>query len=201
MVEKIMIPGPCGQIEAEFSGTNGDRVMVLCHPHPLYGGSMYDHVLSVVEGKLLESGVSALRFNFRGVGHSDGAHDQGVGEVDDVVAACEWAAQQAGSVMLGGYSFGAAAAARAVSRFPVAAMLLVAPPPALLGDCAPPTVPSVAIAGDQDDFVDLAALRQWIGETPSIELLIEAGADHFFAGYGAGLAGAAELACGLSDSA
>lgn len=187
--EKVVIDGPAGNLEGAFSHHGDAAVAVLCHPHPLYGGTMDDAVLSAFSTALEGAGISVLRFNFRGVGASDGEHDQGVGEVDDVIAACRWAGERGERLLLGGYSFGAAAALRAAEASGAGALLLAAPPPALLDGVSLPAVPAIAIYGDRDAFVDEAALRELLGDRTAYHPV--AGADHFFMGFGSALEHAA----------
>ena len=181
----MRIPAPCGELEADLRTAEqaapvSSTIAVLSHPHPLYGGSMHDGVLASCAEVLLDHGVDCLRFNFRGVGASDGRHDQGVGEVDDVVAAANWAGQQDGyaAVWLLGYSFGAAMTWQALGQLAPQLTVLVAPP---LGSMAFPDHPSLpgqvtAIAGDADDFVNSDRFRAWEG----VATHLLPGADHFF---------------------
>ena len=108
----VNVEGPAGQLEVRVDGDSpGNIGAVLCHPHPLYGGSMDDMVLEAMSRPLLDAGFQVARFNFRGVGHSEGQHDDGKGEVDDVLAVVAWMREQGvEKVILGGYSFGAVVA-------------------------------------------------------------------------------------------
>ena len=107
----MYIAGPSGKIECQLDqvadGGNG-AVAVLCHPHPLYGGSMHDRVLSTVAYRFIESGIFCLRFNFRGVGSSEGVHDNGEGEKDDLISVIDYVRTefQPQSIWTVGYSFG-----------------------------------------------------------------------------------------------
>ena len=101
------------------NGTRGGAV--ICHPHPLYGGSMYNNVVEAIEEGFLQSGFTTLRFNFRGVGESCGTYDDGNGEVDDAAAACAYMRDMLGPdtrLVLAGYSFGAWVASRAAGHIP-----------------------------------------------------------------------------------
>lgn len=187
--EKVTIEGPAGRLEGAFSDHGDAAVAVLCHPHPLYGGTMDDAVLSALSTVLEDAGISVLRFNFRGVGASEGDHDHGVGEVDDVIAACRWAGERGERLLLGGYSFGAAAALRAAEAAGAGALVLAAPPPALLEGVSAPAVPAVAIYGDRDAFVDEAALLGVLGDRATYHRVD--GADHFFMGFSSALQRAA----------
>ena len=181
----MLIDGPSGALEAQFTTTQATSlggVAVLCHPHPQYGGSMHDAVLSCCEESLLQHGLSCLRFNFRGVGASDGTFDHGQGEVDDVLAAATWA-RQAGHgqpLWLVGYSFGAAMVWQALQRAAPARAILIAPPIGMMSfaDAGDSTGKIFALAGDQDQFVDAQQFTNW----PGVDSRLIAGADHFFNG-------------------
>lgn len=193
MSNHIMLEGPAGLLESEYD--EGSRATaVLCHPHPVYGGTMFDAVLGELCNALQKQDVGTFRFNFRGVGASEGRHDEGIGEVDDVISACRWAEDNRGPdrVMLGGYSFGAAAAIKAAPMTLACGLLLAAPPPALIGDAPAPELPTVIVVGDRDSFVDIDRLRRWINDAP-VDLLVVPGADHFFMGHAASLQEAASL--------
>jgi uncharacterized protein len=183
-----------GELELEGmialpGGAGPHRAAVVCHPHPLYGGSMSNNVVEAVLEALWARGLATLRFNFRGVGRSEGEFDNGLGEADDAVAAVRFLTAhkgvQAADALLAGYSFGAATALRAAaSTEAVAGIVAVALPlgmidPSVLGAVAKPIV---LLAGDQDSYCPakhLAALAERLG--PLARLRIIAGADHFFA--------------------
>jgi alpha/beta superfamily hydrolase len=188
----LNIPSPTGSLEAYFTAASAPEdsaggpsiatatCAVLCHPHPLYGGNMHDGVLDCVAGTLLRAGVGCLRFNFRGVGASSGSHDGGAGEVDDLLAAIAWvrANERVDHLWLGGYSFGAFVAWESLARDAnPERVLLVAPPVGRMPFTdRSPGCRVDAFAGDQDEFVDLAALTAWQG----VDAHVIAGADHFF---------------------
>ncbi len=179
----MFIQGPAGPLEAmlEQPIDNGAAVAVLCHPHPLYGGSMNDAVLGLLGEALAEVSVNRLRFNFRGVGASQGRFDDGRGEVDDLLAIIDWAkAQGAGAIWLAGYSFGAHVVCQALPRAPKPhRLLLVAPPTAAMEmNLEAPPCPLDVFAGDGDEFVDHNALSGW----PEARTHLIPGADHFFSG-------------------
>src|SRR5712692_7838398 len=131
-------------------------ILVVCHPHPLYGGSMHNNVVDALCDAALQEGLAARRFNFRGVGSSTGSHAGGEGEQDDVLAVLRAAEELpgGGSIGLAGYSFGASMATRAVSRaspMPLL-LLLVSPPLSTLGAALFGEQPSrrLLITGDRD---------------------------------------------------
>ena len=190
-MKTVSIPGPAGPLEARWTPAGPPRWAVLCHPHSLYGGTMDDAVLDVVDGALAAKGFARLRFNFRGVGASAGRFDDGRGEAEDLVAVCAWLAAERvpAALWVAGYSFGAAVAWRARSRLAsLERLVLVAPPTAMLnlGRSAPATPVSV-LAGDADPHCDLAALES---AAAAIDVHPIAGADHFFAGRQDALAAA-----------
>jgi len=161
--------------------------VVICHPHPLYGGDMENPVVVRAQEVCAGLGLATLRFNFRGVGASGGIHADGVGEQDDAVAALDTLAKVIGNAPLaiGGYSFGSRIAALVGARDArVAGMALIAPPLAMsdFGFLQDRKIPTLAVVGTRDqycpldEFTRFTAARPWI--TPST---IE-GADHFFFG-------------------
>ena len=162
---------------------------VVCHPHPESGGTMDHPVVVELAAALAAAGFISLRFNFRGVGASQGRHGGGVPERKDLAAALEFAAQAAGPeapLVLAGYSFGAWVAYPVACADPrVRAVLCVAPPLALLP--MPAVVPSPVARwfalGDRDEFCDLRTFREWYQtQGGPREHLMLPGADHFLAG-------------------
>ena len=108
-----------GSLEAILRERGRTGGAVICHPHPLYGGSMYNNVVEAIEEGFVLSGLSTLRFNFRGVGDSEGAYDEGNGEIRDTIAACTFMSNlldSGGRLVLAGYSFGAWVASRAAGH-------------------------------------------------------------------------------------
>jgi uncharacterized protein len=181
----LNIPSPAGSLEArlERPATPNGTCAVLCHPHPLYGGSMDDGVLDCLAQALLAAGVTCLRFNFRGVGASSGSYDGGAGEIDDLLAAIAWleANEQPRELWVGGYSFGAFVAWESLAHGAAPARLLLIAPPVGRIPFTPrlPGCPVDVFAGDQDEFVDQALLAGWAG----VNVQLIAGADHFFMGF------------------
>ena len=167
--------------------------VVVCHPHPLFGGDMYNSVVVAVCQALVEAGIAALRFNFRGVGRSLGRFGDGVGERADAIAALARLRQIEGvdpaRVGIVGYSFGAAVALAAADD-QVAALAAISPPH-FAGGVPPLAIlcPAFLITGDRDDVAppaSLAALAKVLG--PRCQLEVVPGADHFWWGYGEKLA-------------
>jgi alpha/beta superfamily hydrolase len=171
-------------------GAGPHRAAAVCHPHPLYGGSMYNNVVDAVLEALHARGFATLRFNFRGVGQSQGEFDNGQGEADDAVAAVRFLTTQTGvratGAVLAGYSFGATTAVRAAPSIEeVAAIVTVALPLGMIDRSALGTItrPIVLLAGDQDSYCPanhLAALAERLGSSARLKII--PGADHFFGG-------------------
>lgn len=197
---------PCGDLKLEGlltlpEGGAPGAAAVVCHPHPMYGGSMYNNVVEAVLQALWRRQFATLRFNFRGVGDSEGEYDGGEGELDDVREAVAFLAGKAGvkSVVLAGYSFGASVSLRAGLTDPaVDRLVLVALPVAgLTGPSDSTSKPVLLVSGDRDSYSPLEPLRTLAGKLGSrARLEILAGADHFFGGYEARLSAliGAELA-------
>lgn len=183
------IEGPEGVLEARYDPPSVDAraQAVLCHPHPLYGGSLHDAVLDCLTSVLVDGGVGVLRFNFRGVGGSAGQHDGGPGEVADLRAAAAWLRREhpGQGLWVGGYSFGAWVAWQALAAGERAQrLLLVAPPVGTMSFGAePPDCAVDVVAGEDDAFIDWHVLEAWSG----VIVHPLPGADHFFSGNMAAL--------------
>ena len=164
--------------------------VALCHPHPLYGGDMENPVVVRVAEVCQDAGLATLRFNFRGVGASTGAFDEGRGEQDDLGAALAHlaAALPAGArLAAAGYSFGATVAARVAMRRALAGLALIAPPlamPALadLGNLPAFEHSMLVIAGTADSYCPVDALERFARAVPRATVRTIEGADHFFFG-------------------
>jgi alpha/beta superfamily hydrolase len=181
-----MVAGPAGAIECAIDAPAGEPhgVVVVCHPHPQQGGTMDNKVVQTLARAFVQLGWRAVRFNFRGVGGSAGAWDNGVGEVEDALAVIK--AQRAGGqpVMLAGFSFGAYVASRAASQLaeqdkPLR-MVLVGPSTQrqTMANVPPDTV---VIHGEIDDVVPLSATMAWAA-TQSLPVIVFPGVGHFFHG-------------------
>jgi alpha/beta superfamily hydrolase len=204
-MNEVQITFPSGELTLEGliarpAISVAERGAVICHPHPLYGGAMYNNVVEAALEAMWRLGWGTLRFNFRGVGRSEGEHGGGVGEADDAAAAVQFMAQElvlsAQRIVLGGYSFGAMAAVNAASRLSdLGGLLLVALPLRMARADAlnQLTAPIILAAGDRDDYcppAQLQALHHTLGSGAQLKIIH--GADHFFGGYEAELADALE---------
>lgn len=184
--QKIMLQGPVGQLEALYhQGLQGNPAVVVCHPHPVYGGTMRNKVVYWMARALEEKGYSVLRFNFRGVEQSQGAWDEGSGEADDASAMIEWlASKNPGSPLyLAGFSFGCYAGLQAARRDQrVEKMLAVAPAVSLwsFAFMDGETRPLSIIQGTDDEIVPYEQVKAWAETQPQARLLTVEGAGHFF---------------------
>lgn len=187
--EKMTIPSDGYQLEGLWQPGTVEQGVVITHPHPLYGGTMHNPVVEVIQGAYRQNGHATLRFNFRGVGGSQGNFDNGIGEQNDVRAAIT-AVQKRGvsEVALAGYSFGAWVNAGffAADRAAIESMLMVSPPVGFMEfknissiDCL-----KLVVTGSRDDIAPADQIRELLPSwNPDAQLEIITGCDHFYAGY------------------
>jgi len=188
--ESLFIPGPGGPLEAIVetpAEVVPQAVAVICHPHPVYGGTMTNKVVHMLAKSCNELGLAAVRFNYRGVGASEGVYAEGDGETDDAVTVLDWTRERWPSldVWLGGFSFGGAVAIRAAVRRDVQRLITVAP----AIDRVPvdiehlPKCPWLLIQGDRDELVNATHIQQWVNSLASPpEMVVLPGVEHFFHG-------------------
>lgn len=183
-LKKFSITGTAGNIEGimHMPDSAPRAIAVVAHPLPTMGGTMESKVVTTLAKTFAELGFVALRFNFRGVGASEGAFDEGNGEVEDVLAVVHHARQEFGELplILSGFSFGAYVQARAAKQLHPHRMVLVAP---AVGRFAMPPVPhdTLLIHGDLDDVVPLADVLAW-ARPQHLPVVVLPGAEHFFHG-------------------
>jgi uncharacterized protein len=186
--EHVSIAGQAGALEAivEDPGGQGPSYGVICHPHPLYGGTMDNKVVTTVARALQETGIPTLRFNFRGVGASAGEFDQGVGETADADAVAAWGAERwAGrSLVIAGFSFGGYVALRlAQQRLPRCLITIAPAVQGFAASTAVPRCPWLVVQGDADELVDPSGVIDWVNTLdPKPRLLVLPGVGHFFHG-------------------
>ncbi|MEL0082745.1 MAG: alpha/beta fold hydrolase [Gammaproteobacteria bacterium] len=191
-----LIEGAVGKIEVrvDIPGDDlGNRpIAVVCHPHPQHGGTMDNKVVYCLARELAALGLVVARFNFRGVGASEGQYGEGAGECDDLLAVVAVMKQRFPdrAVWLAGFSFGGYIAARMSDQCAAQHLLLVAP--AVTRDYftveASVSVPGLLIHGSQDQLIDSTAAREWaLEQSGGVEFQSLEGADHFFHGQLNGL--------------
>lgn len=192
----LLIPGPGGQIEASFAEADSEGVLadlglmaVICHPHPVHGGTMDNKVVTTLMRTYRDIGVKTLRFNFRGVGRSGGVFDRGRGELDDLLAVIDWVSREYShmGLVLAGFSFGSSIAAQGSHKLGhIHHLLLVAPPVERYSydlDSAFPC-PSCVVQGDKDELLVAEGVYTWIETLRSpVELLRYPDAGHYFHGF------------------
>jgi uncharacterized protein len=189
---RFLIPGPTGVLEAMLDVPKTPRafdapIAVVCHPHPLHGGTLTNKVAHTVAKAFAELGVTTLRFNFRGVGESPGQFDNGMGEVDDLLVAVDWlrARHPAAPLWLAGFSFGAFVALSGQERADAARLLLVAPPVAMFDFPAQSGVqiPWLVVQGSADEIVEPERVSAWVQQQANApDYCWMEGAGHFFHG-------------------
>ena len=201
--EQGLLKGPAGDLEILVTRADNARaVAVICHPHPLHGGTMHNKVVSTLMRAARDQGASSIRFNFRGVGKSAGEHAGGAGEVEDCQAVIDWAAREFAGLPLWlmGFSFGgyvAAAAASAQPEWPQR-VLLVAPSVERqpFAGLMPLPGPVSVMMGEADEVVAPQAVFELLEGQPGVNMLRFADTGHFFHGKLVELKAAAEQTLG-----
>ena len=189
-VEKFSIDGQAGSLECllELPGNAETRgTAVICHPHPVHGGTMQNKVVHTLARAFVVKGFGALRFNFRGVGESDGTFDEGAGEKDDVLSAASYMRERYPDkqLWLAGFSFGAAIAVRAAKEIDVTGLISIAPAAFRLADETPsnPVSPWLIVHGENDELADINDTIDWLNQMPpGPELCVFPDTTHFFHG-------------------
>jgi alpha/beta superfamily hydrolase len=188
--EKLEFTGAAGRIQAARDAPDGDSIgtAVIAHPHPLFGGTMDHKVVQTIARAAVQAGFTTVRFNFRGAGTSEGAHDEGRGETEDMLEVIRQAAPQ-GPIVLGGFSFGAFVATRVIERLwtirDVHRIVLVG-----LGASRFDPLPlpadsherAIVIHGENDDTVELSAVLDW-ARPQALPVTVVPGVEHFFHGH------------------
>ena len=193
-IRSLFLNGPAGQLETllNLGADDAAYAALVCHPHPVYGGTMHNKVVFHTMKALNAFGFPVLRFNFRGAGLSQGEHDDGRGEVEDVRAALDWLDQEFHlPLIFAGFSFGAAVGLAAACpdervKAAIGIGLPIAPLEgrsydfSFLQDCQKP---KLIVSGAHDQFGPRAQLEGLAASLPEPKKLVRVpGADHFFAG-------------------
>lgn len=185
--EKVVINSGKIKIEGLLKALPGDKGVIVSHPHPLHGGDMHNNVVEAVCMVYQEHGYSTFRFNFRGVGRSEGAYDEGIGEQDDVEAALVYLADLGKKELdLVGYSFGSWVNALGLKKYrEVKRVIMISPPVDLLDFSSLTHNPKIklVITGSEDEIVDYNSIKNlmplW---NPEAAFRVIQGADHFYWG-------------------
>lgn len=187
--QRFQLQGPAGAIEClrDEPAEAARGVAVIAHPHPLFGGTMDNKVVQTLARAFVQAGWSAVRFNFRGVGGTEGEHDEGRGETEDFLAVVAGAAPQ-GPLALAGFSFGSFVASRALEALwpqrEIGKVVLVGTAAARFSVAAlPPEAHerTLVVHGEHDDTVALAAVLDW-ARPQSLPVTVVPGGGHFFHG-------------------
>ncbi len=184
--EKRLVPGLAGQIEIAIDlpavGATPVGTALICHPNPTQGGTMDNKVVQTLARAFIQLGWRAVRFNFRGIGRSEGGWDEGRGEVDDALAVLDAVRAPGEALVLAGFSFGGFVASRAAQRLaePAQRLVLVGPATSRF-DTAPVPADTVVIHGEVDDVVPLSAVLDW-ARPQSLPVTVVPGVGHFFHG-------------------
>lgn len=190
---EVFFSGPEGRIEGRYhhNETKGSPIVVVLHPHPLYGGTMNNKITYNLYHTFVRSGFSALRFNFRGIGKSQGKFDDGVGELADAATALDWIQQQnmdASACWIAGFSFGAWISMQLLMRRPEINGFIAVSPPANLYDfgfLSPCPTAGLITMGDKDEIVSEEAVSKLATKLAgqkgaNLEYKIIHGSDHYY---------------------
>lgn len=193
LMPEVFFTGSEGRLEGRYyeSDKPGAPIAVVLHPHPLYGGTMNNKVTYQIFQSFVKQGFSVLRFNFRGVGRSQGKFDEGVGELTDAATALDWIQLQnpnAATCWIGGFSFGAWIAMQLLMRRPEIEGFVSVSPPANMYDfsfLSPCPSSGIIVQGDRDDVVQEEAVSKLAGKLATqkggrVQYHTVAGADHYF---------------------
>ena len=172
------VAGPAGRIECAVDSPEGQArgIALVAHPHPLFGGTLDNKVVQTLARAFVELGYEAWRPNFRGVGLTEGTHDEGRGELEDLAAVLKSVRRE--KFVLAGFSFGASLAAKLAQREKPEWLVLIGV--GITRIMAPPVPPgTLVIHGESDDTVPLAAVLDW-ARPQDLPVVVVPGADHFF---------------------
>jgi uncharacterized protein len=185
----LLLPGPAGLLELAVDLPEASLarrgLAIICHPNPPDGGTLHNKVVTMCARALNEQGIVAVRFNFRGVGQSEGDFDNGRGEVLDLIAVAEWAhqANRDAALWLAGFSFGSWVALLAARQLPVQQMISIAPPVGLrdFSGVLPPACPWLLIQGEADEVVSASEVLAWAeAQKPMPQIVRMPDTGHFF---------------------
>lgn len=182
---QTLIDGPAGPLEIAFQqpATAATALALICHPHPVHGGTMDNKVVQTLAKAFLELGYATMRFNFRGVGKSAGSFDEGIGETEDAAAALAWARAQVSPslpLIAAGFSFGCFVQSRLLPRSQPQQLVLVGPAVSRFQLAEVPK-DTLVVHGEEDDVVPLDAVMAW-ARPQGLPVTVFPGTGHFFHG-------------------
>jgi len=183
-LERARIAGPAGAIETDINDPGDKRrgFALIAHPHPLQGGTKDNKVVTTLAKAFFSLDYVVMRPNFRGAGASEGMHDEGRGETEDLLVVVQYAKQRYGELplVLAGFSFGSFVQSQVARRVAAARLILVAP---AVNRFAAETVPAntLVIHGERDDVVPLGAVLDW-ARPQNLPVVVVPGGEHFFHG-------------------
>ncbi|PHS15870.1 MAG: alpha/beta hydrolase [Kangiella sp.] len=191
--KKLIIETKNGNIEAlldkpnEINNELSDYIAVCCHPHSLHGGTLTNKVVYTLSRTFAGRAIPSIRFNFRGVGNSEGEYDDGLGEQDDLRNVVNWMQERYPNkqLILGGFSFGAFVSIMASNQLNPQILISIAPPIGRFDFTAmkTPRCPWTVIQGDEDELVNCSDVEEWVTQQPSdLSFVKLVGASHFFHG-------------------
>ena len=188
--EPLFVDGPAGPLEALLElpkKGEPEGVAVICHPHPVHGGTMQNKVVHTLSRAFVSQQFASLRFNFRGAGKSEGGFDEGKGEIQDVLAAVTWIKNRFANrpLWLAGFSFGGAMAIHASLVSSASGLVSIAPATSRFADELEkqPDCPWLIVQGDQDELVDIDETIEYVNSlSPGPQLSVFPEGDHFFHG-------------------
>lgn len=181
---RAMIAGPAGAVETDINDPGGARrgIALIAHPNPVQGGTKDNKVVTTLAKAFFALGFVAARPNFRGVGASEGRHDEGIGETEDLLAVARHLARRYGDLplVLAGFSFGAFVQTRVAKRLKAHRLVLVGPAVSRFpAETVPPD--TLVVHGERDDVVPLSAVLDW-ARPQSLPVVVVPGGEHFFHG-------------------
>ena len=180
--ETVLLSGPAGKLEVVVNrpASTARGIALIAHPHPLYGGTLENKVVQTLASTFAELDCVALRMNFRGVGASEGKHDEGRGETDDFLFLADYAKRGFGElpIFLAGFSFGGFVQTKVATKIAIRQMVLIAPAAGRF-DVAEVKPDTLVIHGEVDDTVPLQAVMDW-ARPQNLPIVVIPGADHFF---------------------
>lgn len=183
--QEIFIPGKCGKLQTKFDSSGGDTMLLVCHPHPQFAGTMDNKVVTTAIAAGRRLGMQTVRFNYRGVGLSDGSYGEVTGEVADACSVLDYLAANTHftRLVVAGFSFGSFIAAKVASEYQAANLVCIAPPIVRMPFAALNAMPTgkLLIQGMADEVVAAGAAVQWAAEN-NFDCFQLAGVTHFFHG-------------------